>query len=61
MSHGKDIYIYICGQEDISDESTEGDDMHGLLRDAFGMLNLNDRDDNASPEENTPDEPNKEA
>ena len=56
-NHGEDIY----GQEDISDESTEGDEMHGLLQDAFGVPNLNDGDDNASSEENTPDEPNKEA
>ena len=56
-SHGEDIHA----QEDISDESTKGNDMHGLLQDAFRMPNLNDGDDNASPKENTPDEPNKEA
>eukprot|EP00268_Persea_americana_P019667 TRINITY_DN2010_c0_g2_i4.p1 TRINITY_DN2010_c0_g2~~TRINITY_DN2010_c0_g2_i4.p1 ORF type:complete len:465 (-),score=57.82 TRINITY_DN2010_c0_g2_i4:857-2251(-) len=56
-SHGEDIY----GGEYISDESEEGDDMHEMLHDAFGMPNLDGGEDNESPEESIPDEPNMEA
>ncbi|XXG86159.1 hypothetical protein AAC387_Pa11g1107 [Persea americana] len=55
MSHGEDN-----GDEYISDESDEGDDIHGMLQDTFGMSNLVGGDDNEIPEESTPDELNME-
>ncbi|KAJ8627922.1 hypothetical protein MRB53_021229 [Persea americana] len=56
-SHGEDIY----GGEYISVEFEEGDDMHEMLQDAFEMPNLDGGEDNESPEESIPDEPNMEA
>ena len=53
-SHGEDIN----GDEYISDEFDEGDNIHGMLQDAFGMSNLDDGEDNEIPKER--DEPNTE-